>query len=114
MFWDAAARRWSAVRARSKARSLTTDQTFFPLDLYRRRPEEWARLLRPEFRLLSSFPVSVVLPPFNPSPRWRRVREDCRAVVKEADKWLSRRSALTGFGEWARLTFERTSEPSPA
>ena len=111
--WELAAWRTESLRGRFRARSWTTRQTFYPLELFRRRPSEWQRCLSPEFRRVHVQPVSVLAPPFNPSTARTWPGPAARALFRAADGRLTRWSGLAEASEWSLLTFRRVPAPSP-
>ncbi|HTP53772.1 MAG TPA: class I SAM-dependent methyltransferase [Thermoplasmata archaeon] len=106
MLWDFADGRFRDARRRLLART-TTENTTFPLDLFRRTPSEWDRALRPQFRRVRTEAVSVLAPPFEPARVWQRIGARGLRTAETVDGWLRRRSALAEFGEWSLLTYER-------
>jgi SAM-dependent methyltransferase len=85
-----------------------------PLTIYPRNPSWWDEALRPYFRRVKAAPVSVLAPPFR-SPRLVRwLGSSGGRRVRRWDAWLSRTSALTPFGEWSFLVYERVGGPPPS
>ncbi|MFY9717776.1 MAG: methyltransferase domain-containing protein [Thermoplasmata archaeon] len=106
MLWDAVDGHLREVPRRMLLRT-ATENTTYPLDLFRRRPAEWDVALRPEFLRRSSEAVSVLAPPFEPVRAWAALGETGHRAIARADGWLRRRRVLAELGEWALLTYER-------